>query len=469
MNRRIFVISVFCFILFALGLSAQDTWIKNYQPFGEDVSYFVEDIRVCPDEGYAVIGSIWDEWEGNRGYLMKTDNDGNLQWASIDTVNFIGNPEPSGFVVLEDGSFITVGNDLGFGNSYLLKRNSDGIIQWVEELDAGYRTEAIELTNDGNLITTGGATMEDPINLQKFDLDGNLIWRQTYLPDGFEYGQGNSVIQTFDGGYALTGYVYGIDNNDILVIKTNVAGDSLWSWTFDGFGAIDRGNCIIEDSNQDIYISGVSYNYTRAMYTYIAKLNNYGDSLWINVIPEMAECFSILRTNNNLIGYSWSGSSSNKTRLFQFNEEGEIIWDEQLDHWPAEGDRCFQELDNGNFVCSGKARWGDNIAITKCDSMGLFSAINEDILVPYDNYLKCYPNPFNPELTISFTISEPSEIEINIFNVKGQLVDVVLQERKTCGFYSISWNAINYSSGLYFIQLKQNNKLANIQKISLIK
>ena len=33
-------------LTFYIGLKAQDTWVKNYQPFGEDVSYFVEDIRV---------------------------------------------------------------------------------------------------------------------------------------------------------------------------------------------------------------------------------------------------------------------------------------------------------------------------------------------------------------------------------------------------------------------------------------
>jgi hypothetical protein len=471
MNRRKSIIFIFYFLLLAFGLFAQDTWVKNYQPFGEDVSYFVEDIRVCPDEGYAVIGSIWsDELTSNQGFMMKTDSDGNLEWANIDMVDFITGPEPSGFIVLADGSFITIGNNFWGGGRYLLKRYPDGVIEWVVQLDNDYGTEAIELTIDGNMVTTGGS-MDGSISLQKFDLNGNLIWRETYLPEGFEYGAGYSVAQTIDGGYAITGIVEGPNNWDIIVLKTDECGDSLWTWSYDGYGFNDRGNCIIEDSNQNIYISGAIYQQNRAMYTFIAKLDNYGDSLWVNVIPDMADCYSILQINNesSFTGYSWSGSSTNKTRLFKFNEEGYIIWNEQLPHWPAVGDRCFQELVNGDFICAGKAQWGDNITITKCDSMGQVTAIDENIVLPDEIDFRCYPNPFNPEITISYTISKPTDIEINVFNVKGQLVDVILQEQKIGGFHSITWNASNYTSGVYFIQLIQNDKLKCIKKVSLIK
>jgi hypothetical protein len=283
MNQKIVIISlIIIYFTFQYELKAQDTWVKTYQPFGEDVSYFVEDIRVCPDEGYAVIGSIWDVWEGNRGYMMKTDSDGFMQWASIDTVDFIGNPEPSGFVVLDDGSLITVGYNFWGGGRYLLKRYPDGVIDWVVQLDNDYGTQAIELTNDGNIIITGGS-MDGSISLQKLDLNGNLIWRKTYLPDGFEYGTGYSVIQTTDGGYALTGSVYGINNNDIIILKTNDAGDSLWTWTYDGFGMIDRGNCIINTFDGDILVGGY-LNCSPPIYHYgfLGRFDQTGNNLFIH-------------------------------------------------------------------------------------------------------------------------------------------------------------------------------------------
>lgn len=73
-NKQKFLILLFSvFIIQFSILNSQDTWIQNYQPFGDDVSYFVEDIRVCSDEGYAVIGSIWsDEVMNNYGFMIKT-------------------------------------------------------------------------------------------------------------------------------------------------------------------------------------------------------------------------------------------------------------------------------------------------------------------------------------------------------------------------------------------------------------
>lgn len=68
-------------------------------------------------------------------------------------------------------------------------------------------------------IITTGSSMDNTINLQKFDLEGNLIWRRNYLPEGYEFGGGHSVMQTSDGGYALTGSVYGENNKDVLIIK----------------------------------------------------------------------------------------------------------------------------------------------------------------------------------------------------------------------------------------------------------
>jgi len=467
MERKIFLIILIFIIQFSI-LNSQDTWIQTYQPFGDEVDYFVEDIRVCPDDGYAIIGSIWNsELSTNDGFMMKTDSDGNMLWASIDTVSFISGPEPSGFVVLDDGSFITVGNNFWFGGRYLLKRNPYGVIEWTVELDNDYGTEAIELTNDGNMVTTGGS-MDGSISLQKFDLNGNLIWRETYLPDGFDYGVGYSVTQNIDNGYAISGIVDGPNNWDILVLKTDETGDSLWTWTYDGYGFNDKGNCIIEDNNQNIFVSGGIFQQTRAMYTFIAKLDNSGDSLWFNEIPDMAECFSILQINNEnaFAGYSWSGSSTNKTRLYKFNEEGCIIWNEQLPHWPAEGDRCFQVLENDGFICSGRAQWGENITITKCDSIGSFTETSENTIPFIDYDIICYPNPFNPQINFEIKLNEMDNYKIEIFNIKGQFVKSISLERN-----NILWNAEKEASGVYFCKLL--NKKTGIslvtKKITLLK
>ena len=476
------IIFAFCFLFLTFRLLAADTWIKTYQPFynpnGEN-DYYVEDVRICPDSGYAINGHYWyfDDWtEEQCGYLMKTDSDGYLLWAKKDTVSFYDYTEATAFVVLNDGSFMCAGRNAWLGGGYyLMKRYPDGNKEW--EIQVPHSIEAMELTDDGNIITTG-SSMEGPANLQKFDLDGNLIWGKTYLPAGFDFGSGYSVTQTADGGYALTGSVYGDNNKDVLVIKTDGDGDSLWSWTYDAFNLSDQGNSIIEDNNHNLFIAGRSIHQKRTIYTLIAKLDNLGESLWVNILPDFAECFSILEVNNknSFVGYSWSGSSSEQTRLFKFDETGFILWNMQLPHWPAEGDRCFQELSDSGFICGGRAQLRNFIYITRTDSNGSYLDIdNPESLLPIFS-LECYPNPFssyiNIQLSLNNLIFGNKDCSIKIYNLKGELVKELQITNYNLQLNEVLWDGKNVngnviSNGIYFIIVKYNN-LNYVKKITKI-
>ena len=465
------LIAVFSIFIIQFSiLNSQDTWIRTYQPFGDYEMYFVEDIRICPDGGYAVIGSIWNEWEGNRGFMMKTDRAGNYEWANLDIVDFVSQPEPSGFVVLEDGSFITAGNNFAFGGHYLLKRYPNGNIEWTQQLDNDYSVQAIELTNDGNIVTTGGST-EGFINLQKFDFNGNLIWRGLYLPESFEYGRGFSVTHTSDEGYALTGYVYGENNNDVLVIKTDENGDSLWTWTYDGYDYLDRGNCIINDNQNNLIIGGRTTEQSRTIYTFLAKLNSIGDTLWTNNINNIAECFSLTQSSNenSFVAYSWGGSISSGTRLYKLDLNGEIIWNNQIQDTPGKGDRSVTLQMNEQYLCCGNEYWGNWITISKTDSTGQITIIEDYEIQSSTENLLCFPNPFKLSTKLYFNLHKPTNVEINIYNIKGQLVRNLINKFYKAGKHSIIFSAQELSSGIYFINLINNNRVNVVKKILIIK
>jgi formaldehyde-activating enzyme involved in methanogenesis len=72
-----------------------------------------------------------------------------------------------------------------------------------------------------------------------------------------------------------------------------------------------------------------------------------------------------------------------------------------------------------------------------------------------------YPNPFNPDTTINFALDANSDVVINIFNNKGQLVKTVLNKNMTTGQHSVVWNGIDKNgrtvpSGVYFIRMNSN-------------
>lgn len=81
-----------------------------------------------------------------------------------------------------------------------------------------------------------------------------------------------------------------------------------------------------------------------------------------------------------------------------------------------------------------------------------------------ENYalLPLYPNPFNGEVTLTFTLPEPGDVSMTIFNSRGQVIQTVTSQHYEAGIHQKSWNArddngMSLPSGLYLCQLKINS------------
>jgi photosystem II stability/assembly factor-like uncharacterized protein len=84
--------------------------------------------------------------------------------------------------------------------------------------------------------------------------------------------------------------------------------------------------------------------------------------------------------------------------------------------------------------------------------MGLKNT-NNKVPVSYVLYQN-YPNPFNPVTTIEFDAAEQSEIELSIFDVTGRKIETLINSVFGAGKYKFDFHGDNYSSGIYFYQLK---------------
>ncbi|MCF8355966.1 MAG: T9SS type A sorting domain-containing protein [Melioribacteraceae bacterium] len=83
-----------------------------------------------------------------------------------------------------------------------------------------------------------------------------------------------------------------------------------------------------------------------------------------------------------------------------------------------------------------------------------------------------YPNPFNPSTTIEYSVSKPQNIKIDIYDVKGALVNTLVDEFKTSGQHQTHWNGNNkngrrVSSGVYFYQISSADKIESKKMIML--
>ena len=92
-----------------------------------------------------------------------------------------------------------------------------------------------------------------------------------------------------------------------------------------------------------------------------------------------------------------------------------------------------------------------------------------EINVPGDYHLsQNYPNPFNPETSITFELSEASEIELVIYNILGKEIAKLASGHYSAGKHTVKWDGSNSASGLYYYTLITGNEVA-IGKMLLTK
>ena len=101
----------------------------------------------------------------------------------------------------------------------------------------------------------------------------------------------------------------------------------------------------------------------------------------------------------------------------------------------------------------------------------IMEKVTEQIDISPEDYqlYSLYPNPFNPSLNISFSISTPGITDITIYNSNGQEVGNILKnEYLQTGNYNFFWDASNNPSGLYFVKL-ENQNFSQIKKALFLK
>lgn len=78
------------------------------------------------------------------------------------------------------------------------------------------------------------------------------------------------------------------------------------------------------------------------------------------------------------------------------------------------------------------------------------SAVNLPLSIAFD----IYPNPFNSELSIRYSLNTASDVQISVYDIFGRLIDTILKERQPIGYHEAKWDApAEASSGVYLIHL----------------
>jgi len=104
------------------------------------------------------------------------------------------------------------------------------------------------------------------------------------------------------------------------------------------------------------------------------------------------------------------------------------------------------------------------------DSVGVLEVelLNGGEIVKDYSLLQNYPNPFNPSTNIQFALPQSGLVTLEVFNITGEKVDVLISEELNAGKYNYEWNGSDLTSGIYFYKL-QAGSFVKTKKMTLMK
>ena len=158
------------------------------------------------------------------------------------------------------------------------------------------------------------------------------------------------------------------------------------------------------------------------------------------------------------------------------NDDGGYDWHSKITH-VAEADESVyvmlrsqdhNEGANGGGTDRDPARGEYNLTVLKMDGSQIWS-VDTETEVPSEFVLnQNYPNPFNPTTTISYALPEILEVRLEVFDLLGRRVALLVDSQQSVGTHTISFNASRLASGIYIYRLRAGEYMET-KKMMVIK
>lgn len=422
-----------------------DFWIVRTDQNGDSLwsaTYGGPSVESCRaiiglEDGGFLLGGSTDSFVSDDRYsncwIVRIDSEGDSLWSRSIGASTISEVCRF-FHRVDDNELLLVGDLVHdvFSSSHdvmIVGINSDGDSLWSQFYGGPQdeRCVASLVVND-ELIIAGstnsyGAGYRD-FWLLKTTLEGDSLWSRTY--GGPSDDECTNIMQTSDGGFLLVGYTQSWDSRgrDIWLLKTDAAGDSLWSRIYGGI-TYDVGVDILEVPNSGFIIAAVSSVTSTGDYdSWIIKTNMSGDSLWTIILGRDEE--------DKLLSINW--------------------------------------LDDGSYLlCGTSSSYGagsvDFWLVKTTPDTAIDATTPPRLIIPSDFKLAAYPNPFNPATTISFSLPATGPVSVVAYDLMGRVVRTIMNQNLSAGSHTCTFAADDLPSGAYFLKLQHDQREAALKVV----
>ncbi len=245
-----------------------------------------------------------------------------------------------------------------------------------------------------------------------------------------------------------------------------------WSWLNTGLGNANVGSLAISDTN--LFAEGIEglFLSTNSGMSWIGVNSGLGQNTVSSLTVSDTNLFAVtnagvfLSTNN---GTSWTAADSgltstsvtclavSGTNLFAGTSAGVFLSTNNGTSW-TEVNSGLTNVGVLSLAISGTNLFagtsGGGVWWRPLSQM-VTSVVNRSSDVPAMFSLsQNYPNPFNPTTTISYQLPSNAFVVLKVFDILGREVQVLVNQREIAGVHSVTFNASNLPSGVYFYRLE---------------
>lgn len=362
-NRQLYLIFILITLCSVSGFSQVDTvWTRSW-----DSGQWDQINAVTTDESNNIYVAGWSyEWGVNYDFIFaKYDAKGKLKW--LKTINY-SSGEQASKILFHKGHVYVAGYVNGdysrsLGQFCVMKYTAQGDSVWeFFDPDTYGQLNAIGIDKNGNIViagyneTTTSGTSADYVTV-KLDSNGVKLWSQTFNNKG--PGESNRIYDLcIDSRNNI--YVAGISDDsvnfytDIITIKYDPNGDTLWKRQFNGrSNYYDGVSKIMVDKNFNVFVSGFVNYQTPAQTDFVLlKYDSSANLKWskyydFKPAPQSFDVVTDMKMDNAgniyLAGQSSSTNSqaTMKIALVKFNPEGDTVWTAR---WGGAGDKKVQQM-----------------------------------------------------------------------------------------------------------------------------